>query len=199
MFGLAEGELIDAHLQTFLEYLFAAMGVYWIVRTKRSGAKEKGEGNAFRVLRLTILVVTFALLFSSWLRIGPLGWRFVPRNQAIEIAGTIMAVAGLTITVWAREHLGRNWSDKVEIKVDHELIRSGPYAHMRHPIYSGFLLAAIGTVVAFGQVRGLLATSLALLVMLQKIRLEETYMTEQFRGEYLSYQRKVKALIPFVW
>jgi protein-S-isoprenylcysteine O-methyltransferase Ste14 len=196
LFGLAEGELMEAHLQTFLEYLFAAMGVYWIVRTKRSSVREKGEGNAFRVLRLTILVVTFSLLFSSWLRIAPLGWRFVPRNQAIEIAGAIMAVAGLSITVWAREHLGRNWSDKVEIKVNHELIRSGPYAHMRHPIYSGMLLAVAGTALAIGEWRGvvsfcILATSYSI-----KAKKEERVLAQKFGERFRMYQNETGFLIP---
>lgn len=78
-------------------------------------------------------------------------------------------------------------------------MQTGPYAVVRHPIYAGLTLALLGTAVAFGEVRGLVAVALAVIGWRLKFRLEEAFMTEQFGSEYLGYKRRVKGLIPFVW
>jgi protein-S-isoprenylcysteine O-methyltransferase Ste14 len=176
--------------------MWEALALYWIFSAKRAGATEKGEGDAFRLLRMTILITTFMLLFSSWLRIGPLARRFVPRVTAIEIAGAAIALAGIAVTVWARAHLGRNWSDKVVIKKDHELIRTGPYAHMRHPIYSGVLLGVAGTALAIGEWRGVVAFCLLGVNYALKAKKEERVLAQVFGERYRTYQRETGFLIP---
>lgn len=188
--------MIEAHPQELLGYPWAALGVYWILSAKRSSATQKGESDAFRILRMTILVTTFVLLFSAWLRIGPLGWRFLPRNAGAEIAGIVITLAGISITMWARVHLGKNWSDKVEIKVGHELIRTGPYAHMRHPIYSGVLLGVAGTALAIGEWRGIVAFCLLSASYAIKAKKEERVLEQQFGDQYRAYQGKTGFLIP---
>ncbi len=95
--------------------------------------------------------------------------------------------------------MGRNWSGTVTVKQDHKLIRTGPYAVARHPIYAGLGLAILGTAIAIGEVRGLAATVAALIGMALKSRLEEEFMTEQFGAEYVQYKKDVKAMIPFIW
>jgi protein-S-isoprenylcysteine O-methyltransferase Ste14 len=110
-----------------------------------------------------------------------------------------MTFAGVAFAIWARLHIGRNWSGTVTIKADHKLIRTGPYAIVRHPIYSGFLTAVLGTAIAIGEVRGLFAFVAAFIGVKLKAGLEEEFMTEQFGDEYVQYQREVKAFIPFVW
>ncbi len=102
------------------------------------------------------------------------------------------------MAVSARIFLGRNWSAVVTIKQDHEIIRRGPYALVRHPMYSGFLLAMLGTAVAMGEVRGLLAIGLAFLGLWLKLRTEESFLVEQFGVQYVQYRQETKALIPFV-
>src|ERR1700746_1731976 len=139
------------HLLTILGYLWAAFGLYWIAVAPRGksgggrGAAKTGEPHFFRVLRLSILLITFALLFWHRLEIGFLGQRFVRESKALDCSGFVATLVGLAIATWARVHLGWNWSDKVVIQAEHQLIRSGPYARMRHPIYSGVLLAVLGT------------------------------------------------------
>jgi protein-S-isoprenylcysteine O-methyltransferase Ste14 len=105
----------------------------------------------------------------------------------------------VAFAIWARFYLGRNWSGTVTVKQDHKLIRTGPYAVVRHPIYAGFGLAILGTAIAIGEVRGLAATVTALIGMALKSRLEEEFMTEQFGAEYVQYKKDVKAMIPFIW
>ena len=103
------------------------------------------------------------------------------------------------IAIWARFVLGRNWSGTVTVKQDHELVRSGPYALVRHPIYSGLLLAFLGTAVARGDLAALLGVALAAATLHFKTATEESFMTEQFGAGYMEYKREVKSLIPFVW
>jgi protein-S-isoprenylcysteine O-methyltransferase Ste14 len=109
-----------------------------------------------------------------------------------------LTLAGAGFAIWARAYLGRNWSAIVTIKEDHRMVRSGPYALVRHPIYSGFLLALLGSALALGEVRGLVAVALAFLAWWFKSRLEEQFMEQRFGAEYAVYKRRVKALIPFV-
>jgi protein-S-isoprenylcysteine O-methyltransferase Ste14 len=109
-----------------------------------------------------------------------------------------MLAAGLAFAVWARRHLGRNWSAHVVVKEDHALIRSGPYRHLRHPIYTGILLAFLGMVLVIGELRGLLAMGCVLLSFAIKSRQEEKRMSETF-PEYEQYRRETAALIPFVY
>jgi protein-S-isoprenylcysteine O-methyltransferase Ste14 len=89
-------------------------------------------------------------------------------------------------------------SGRVTIKEQHELIQNGPYAIVRHPIYSGFLLAILGTAIVHGELRGLLALPVAVVGWTLKLRLEESFMAQQFGTAYLDYKRRVKALVPFV-
>lgn len=106
---------------------------------------------------------------------------------------------GVAFAIWARVFLGGNWSSAVTIKADHELVRNGPYALVRHPIYSGTLLALLGTSIVFHAMRGLLAFGVAFLALRIKSRREEVFMMQEFGAEYVGYMKTVKALIPFVW
>jgi protein-S-isoprenylcysteine O-methyltransferase Ste14 len=103
----------------------------------------------------------------------------------------------MLFTVWARVYLGGNWSGIVTIKHDHELIASGPYAIVRHPIYTGLLVAFIGSAVARGEWRGVLAVLIAWMALWRKLRLEERWMAERFGQQYEAYCRRVPALVPF--
>jgi protein-S-isoprenylcysteine O-methyltransferase Ste14 len=145
------------------------------------------------------MVTAFLLLFRDALQIGPLALRFVPAGLGAQLAGSVLALAGVGLAIWARLMLGRNWSSVVMIRQDHQLIRCGPYALVRHPIYAGMLLALLGTAVALGEIRGLLAVAIAFVAWLFKSRLEERWLTEHFGEEYEQYRREVKALIPYVF
>jgi protein-S-isoprenylcysteine O-methyltransferase Ste14 len=103
----------------------------------------------------------------------------------------------MLFSVWARVHLGGNWSGIVTIKHDHELIASGPYAIVRHPIYTGLLVAFIGSAMARGEWRGVLAVLIAWVALWRKLRLEERWMGERFGQQYEAYCRRVPALLPF--
>jgi len=108
-------------------------------------------------------------------------------------------MAGVAFAIWARLILGRNWSGMVTVKQDHELIRRGPYALVRHPIYTGIAFAGIGTAIFYGEISGLIVIVAMLSVLLHKMKVEERFMTEQFGSAYTDYQEKTKAFLPLVW
>ena len=150
-------------------------------------------------IQVCLLAVAINLLGRKRLAIGALGWRLLPDAAAIEWIGAALTLAGLAFAVWARFYLGRNWSGSVTVKQGHQLIRSGPYAMVRHPMYSGLTLAVLGAAIAIGQVKGLAGFLIVLLAWKQKSLIEERFMIEQFGAEYQRYRREVKWLIPYVW
>jgi protein-S-isoprenylcysteine O-methyltransferase Ste14 len=109
-----------------------------------------------------------------------------------------MVAVGLGFAAWARAHLGQNWSGIVTVKEDHALVRTGPYRAVRHPIYTGLLLALTGTAMAIGEWRGVLAVICALIGLLRKIQVEEKRMSENF-PEYSRYRQQTAALIPLLY
>ena len=112
--------------------------------------------------------------------------------------GTAVVAAGFGLAIWARLHLGRNWSSHVVVKEGHALIRTGPYRLIRHPIYTGLLLAIAGTALAIGEWRGVFGFVFALLGILVRVRAEETRMSATF-PEYERYRRETYALLPGVF
>ena len=96
-------------------------------------------------------------------------------------------------------HLGRNWSRSVTIKQDHELINTGPYAVVRHPIYTGILTGLLGTAIALSQVRGIIAFALFFIAFWIKLRMEEEWMRSQFGEAYATYARETAALVPYLF
>ena len=111
----------------------------------------------------------------------------------------VLTAMGIGFAAWARFTLGRNWSGTVTLKEDHELVQRGPYGLTRHPIYSGAVLAAVGTVLAIGTLRTLLVIPLLVVVLRLKMGVEERFMSEHFGAAYGAYRERVKGLIPFVW
>lgn len=151
--------------------------------------------------RLSHVVPLMLAVFLLWLPDSPiqvLGERFLPVAVWPFWVGAVLTLAGLLFTVWARVHLGRNWSGMITVKQDHALITSGPYRFVRHPIYSGLLLALIGFALARGEWRGVVAVGLAFWAFWRKLRIEERWMREQFGVAYDEYSRRVPALIPLV-
>jgi len=114
--------------------------VYWIVASIKTRTTRTKESFVSRYSILFIEVVGYVLLFSREAGIGFLGTLFMPRSLAIAILGVILTWLGIGLAIWARYHLAENWSARITIKEDHQLIRTGPYSHLRHPIYSGIIL-----------------------------------------------------------
>jgi protein-S-isoprenylcysteine O-methyltransferase Ste14 len=172
--------------------------VYWQIAAIGTKTTQRIESIPSRVFRSVLLFA--GVLLICWPRI-PLPWlyrHFLPQSAWAFFLGAAITVAGLLFSIWARVILGTNWSRSVTIKQNHELITFGPYALVRHPIYTGLLTAFLGTAIALTQFRGLLAFVLIFLSLGYKLRLEEKWMRSQFGDTYLNYCRHTTALIPWL-
>ena len=186
----------DLHI--YVDAIWIVVGIVWLAGAAGTKRTARAQTSGSRLIHLALGAAAFTLLFNPVFETGPLAWRFVPDSPVIAYTGLTLTLVGNGFAIRARAYLGRNWSAIVTIKEDHQLILTGPYALVRHPIYSGFLLALLGSALVFGEVRGLVAFALAFLGWWFKSRVEEKFMQEQFGAEYAAYQRQVKALIPFV-
>lgn len=174
--------------------VFAA---FWLVSARFSKKVSRAQTLGSRILQLGLSGSGFVFLFT---RFPPdfLSARFLPDSVVFHWIGFMLTLVGFAVAIWARFVLGRNWSATITIKQDHEIVRRGPYALVRHPIYSGVLLAMFGTAIHFGKFRGLIAVALTFSGWWLKSRMEEAFLLEEFGEKYREYQREVKALIPFV-
>jgi protein-S-isoprenylcysteine O-methyltransferase Ste14 len=178
--------------------LWLAWLAYWIIAARNVKPTRRREAYASRLGHTALTVLAAALLAFSGQPFEWLDASFLPETTVAYWLGLLMVAVGLAFAVWARVHLGRNWSGRVTVKEDHELIRSGPYGLVRHPIYTGMLFAILGTAIAFGEWRGLIAFGLLSLSLVLKLRMEERFMRETFGERYVRYATATPALIPFV-
>lgn len=170
--------------------------VYWMIAATRAKRTSYRDSPAFQVPQILLMLLGFYLLSTERLRFGPLGERFVPMGPVFLAAGTALTFAGLAFAVWARVHLGRNWSGGVRIGLDHELIRSGPYARIRHPIYTGMLAGAFGTSIVVGRWHALLGAGLATLGFWLKARREEALLAREFGEKFEEQRRRTGVFFP---
>ncbi len=110
----------------------------------------------------------------------------------------LLSVVGIAIAIWARATLADNWSGRATLREGHELIQTGPYAFVRHPIYTGLLLAFLGTALMRCSPRSFLGVAVFLAVFVWKIRMEDGFLRAEFGAKFEDYRRRVKALVPFV-
>jgi protein-S-isoprenylcysteine O-methyltransferase Ste14 len=179
--------------------LWLAWLAYWIVAARNVKPPRRQESLSSRLTHVVPLAIGAVLMGSGQLPAAWLNDRFLPQTRTIYWAGTIMVAAGLAFMVWARRHLGTNWSGRVALKHDHELIRTGPYGLVRHPIYSGLLLALLGTAIGFGERRHALAFVFFAAAVWRKSWLEERFLAEIFADDYARYRAQVPALFPSVF
>lgn len=174
--------------------------MYWGISALRVKPAIRVESRSSRLGRHGLLVILAALLLRryAWLNGSFLNDRFVPDQMWIVWLGFGVTVTGLAFTCWARVVLGQNWSGVVQLKQDHELIVRGPYSFVRHPIYTGLLVAFFGTALAIGEWHALIGVALLAMAFWRKLRLEERWLCELFGEPYRNYMRRVKALVPWV-
>jgi len=182
------------HLDTYvaLWLIFLAVWILAAVSTKRSARRDSSTSRFVYGL----LVPLGAFLVIQPGRFGPLNLRLLPDTRTVNVCGRTLTAAGLGFAIWARFTLGRNWSGTVTVKAGHELIRSGPYRLVRHPIYSGILAGLLGTSIGEGTLPSLIGMVIALFGLRMKWRTEERFMMEQFGTQYAQYRHEVKAVIP---
>jgi protein-S-isoprenylcysteine O-methyltransferase Ste14 len=180
-------------------WAWAVVITIWIVTSFTSKRTIRRQSIGSRLAQLC-LVLLGALLISGKVPGGALlGWQVIPKSTAADYVGLMLTLTGIGLALWARFALGKNWSGTVTLKQDHVLVQSGPYRIVRHPIYSGFLLALLGTASLHGTANAFFGVAVIALAFRLKSLTEESFMTEQFGQQYTTYKHAVKALIPFVW
>jgi protein-S-isoprenylcysteine O-methyltransferase Ste14 len=185
--------VIPPVLILILSIAWTAVGLSWGTPSK---AAQSGEFRWYRLLRLFVLAGVFALLFWKATAVGLLGKRFVPDLPSVGLIGFAAAISGMLVTLWSRIVLGKYWSDKVIVQSEHQLVRRGPYARIRHPLYSGVLLAVLGTALVVGEIRGLLSFLILLTNYVIKAKREERILRERFGVEFNAHLRNTGFLLP---
>ncbi len=177
-------------------FCWAVAVVFWVVSAFSVKATKERQPFVGRLIYLWIICAAAALLAARR------GWFSAPRSVLphtlpVGVAADAIVLLGLAIAVWARSVLGGNWSSRVTLKENHELIQRGPYRLVRHPIYSGILLMVLGTAVLAGSLGAFLALFLCFGGLWIKLRQEEKLLSKHF-PEYAQYQARTKALVPFL-
>ena len=171
---------------------WALFWAYWLAAAFSMKRGHVAWSHEFRIRFVLIVVVIICL------RIGAFRNHYFAFNAWRVGIGLVLFAGGLSFAVWARVHIGRNWGTPMSQKDDPELVTSGPYRLVRHPIYSGILTAGVGTAVALSWA-WLIAVALGSVYLVYSATVEERNMTEQFPVAYPAYQRSSKMLIPFIF
>jgi protein-S-isoprenylcysteine O-methyltransferase Ste14 len=174
----------------FISVGWLAFWIYWLVAS--TGAKAgRGRWTQFAGFRVGIVLVVLLLL-------RVLNGHEVTSNPWLLGIGTVIFVLGLALAVWARICIGRNWGMPMSRKHEPELVTSGPYHTIRHPIYAGIILAMAGTTIAVTLYWFIAVAALGVYFSASAVT-EERYLTEQFPDAYPEYKHSTKMLIPYVF
>jgi len=122
--------------------------------------------------------------------------RFVAKRPDVGLVGLLLTALGVAFAIWARAHLGANWSAAVSIRSDHELIRTGPYWRIRHPIYTGMILATLGTALVVGEIRALVAVAICFTAFYLKASKEERWLAQEFGDKFEIHTRHTGMFLP---
>jgi protein-S-isoprenylcysteine O-methyltransferase Ste14 len=172
------------------------LAVYWAVSALSQKSAKKEEHFIERLGHLAPVMFAFLLLSQSAARYGWLALRFVPERGTLDLLGLVLASAGVAFAIWARWHLGTNWSAVVSIREQHDLIRTGPYRSVRHPIYTGLLVAVMGTVLIVGEFRALIAFAMLLASFYLKARKEDVWLAREFGETFEGHAKRTGMFLP---
>lgn len=188
MFELNAGNIIRA--------AWIVWAVWWIVAATRTNRMKQREPAREWLLRLAVVAAALELLFQRGPYLGLLNRRFVPHSPAIRDVGAALTCIGLGFSIWARQHIGRYWSGSVSIRADHQLIRTGPYSRIRHPIYTGILVGLAGTLLADGHYSAIVAFLIVLGGLSWKALQEENLLRREFGPAFEEHRRLTGFFLP---
>jgi protein-S-isoprenylcysteine O-methyltransferase Ste14 len=171
---------------------WAVFWLYWLVA---AFSMKRGRVQWSRELRIRVVLIVLLIVF---VRLGVFRGHGVDSGPWRAAVGLVLFALGLGFAVWARVHIARNWGTPMTQKAEPELVTSGPYRLVRHPIYSGILVAGVGTALALNWV-WLAAVVLPAVFFIYSATVEERYLTEQFPDDYPAYKRSTKMLVPYVF
>jgi protein-S-isoprenylcysteine O-methyltransferase Ste14 len=176
--------------------LWILFAVYWLVSALKRKRTKQRESRLLRLTYVLPLVAVFYLMYNPRLHFEWLATYFVPNTLEVQWAGVAVMALGLGFACWARIHLGTNWSGVVTLKEGHELIRTGPYRSIRHPIYTGILVGFLGSAIVGGQVRGLIGMAAVWLSFFIKARREEKFLAQEFGPKFDEHTQHTGMFLP---
>jgi protein-S-isoprenylcysteine O-methyltransferase Ste14 len=183
--------------------VFVVVWLTWALRAKPVKRRESAASRlSYTILTLAGAYTMFASSDPRWLQspifpaIRWLQTPIVPAGPGLQFLAILITAMGIGVAIWARMYLGGNWSSSVTIKVGHQLVRTGPYRWVRHPIYSGLILGLLGTALAQCRLGGFLSVVLFYVGFKIKSRIEERTMMSTFGAEYDEYSRSIGAIVP---
>jgi protein-S-isoprenylcysteine O-methyltransferase Ste14 len=175
---------------------WAVFACYWLVQGVRAKRAASKEPLSDRLVHIAMITAAAYLIAADDPRLGKLNERFLPDAPWMGLLGVVLTCAGVAFAIWARHHIGQYWSARVSIVAEHKLIRTGPYAHIRHPIYTGILLGLAGTALAVGEYRALVGLALALYGLARKALKEEAFLAAQFGPDFEEHRRHTGFFLP---
>jgi len=185
-----------SHLATtIIAVVWYGIGALWIALAFHNKRTIKRGGVTFRIL---VLVLVVAFVLRNHFNMNKIHHHLWATTPTLAWLGVVLMVIGASFGVWARFTIGTNWSGDVTLKEDHELIQRGPYALVRHPIYTALFTMLLGSALAYGQYENVVIFVAAVVIFTIKMRAEERLMTEAFPNQYPEYRRRVKAIVPFL-
>jgi protein-S-isoprenylcysteine O-methyltransferase Ste14 len=183
-------------IRSAIDVLWIVFFAYWIIAAFNVNRMRSREPAAKRLLYLLLIVAAIVLLASDAAVLNTLNGRFLPRSHGLEAVGLALTAAGIGFAIWARNHIGKFWSASVAIREGHQLIRTGPYARIRHPIYTGILFAVAGTALVVDTWRDVLVFALVLTGLSYKARREEKLLSREFGPAFDDHRHHTGFFLP---
>ena len=179
-------------------YIWTAWVIVWVLWAFQSKKIRQREDNTSRIsYSIVVWASAYLIFFGGRLR-GFWHYEIIPYASWLGWAGIVITALGFAFALWARLRLGSNWSGTVTIKVGHTLIRTGPYRWVRHPIYTGIVIAMAGTAIALNQWRGVVAVFVLWVALTMKRLKEEEFMRQTFGAQYIEYSQTTGAIFPLL-
>ncbi len=176
--------------------IMVVFDLYWRAAARNSAKAQSSESAASRWLHLVLLNAGVLLLIVP---VPGLTHRFLPEARGLTVFGLALQAAFFLLAIWSRRHLGANWAGEVRIAAGHQLVQSGPYRLIRHPIYTALLGMYAAIAFVSGEIHALLAVLLIALAYGRKLRLEEAALTEAFGQSFTNYRQHSWALVPYLF
>jgi protein-S-isoprenylcysteine O-methyltransferase Ste14 len=175
---------------------FCAFNIYWLAAATNAPAKTMESQRSRQLHEFLMNAGYLLILLPSMIAVPIFSYRFVPPSSLFSILGLALQTAFIGLAIWARRTLGLNWSGRIEIKTEHQLVRSGPYRILRHPIYTAVLGMTISMALVSGKVLALFGVATVIVAYVRKIRIEEETLHNAFGTDYENYRRTSWGLFP---
>jgi protein-S-isoprenylcysteine O-methyltransferase Ste14 len=194
--NLLGGEMTPDRAIQYARWLWMILALVWLVMAFAIKRAKRREAIAERLQYTALLLGGFWLLFGQTGNLPWLHYRLLPNVPVVWWSGLAITGLGIAIAIWARFSLGSNWSGTVTLKENHELIRKGLYSRIRHPIYTGILLGAIGSGMIHGEVRDLIGFFILYISFVIKAKREESFLFQEFGASFSEHQRRTGMFLP---